>query len=95
MPSHQTGPQGQGPLRTRPATAPSAFLAPHLQTFRGILSPTQFVGINERAVQDPNYEESFFKTHLHGRIVERIQIYENAVVVEMVAPQPSQDQQAV
>jgi hypothetical protein len=55
----------------------------------------QFVGINERALQDPSHEESFFKTHLHGRIIERVQIYDNAVVVEMVAPQPSLDQLAV
>jgi hypothetical protein len=51
-----------------------------------ILIIIQFVGINERALHDPSHDESFFSSYFDGRLIERVQLYDNAVLVELAAP---------
>jgi hypothetical protein len=43
------------------------------------------MGINERSLVDPNFEESYFSTYFNGRVVQKIEYYTHAIVIEMAA----------
>jgi len=41
------------------------------------------MGINERSLVDPNFEESYFSTYFNGRVIQKVEYYHNAIVLEM------------
>lgn len=45
--------------------------------------------INTRSLQNPGYEESYLFTYTQGREVDRVYMYENALVFELTEPEPS------
>lgn len=49
-----------------------------------------FMSINERAIVDPEHEESFFSSYFHQRVIEKVELYDNAILIELASPTPSE-----
>ena len=41
------------------------------------------MGLNEWAIKDKNYEESFFKSMFYIRTVERVEVRKHAVILQL------------
>jgi hypothetical protein len=46
------------------------------------------MSINECAIVNPEHDESFFSSYFHERVIEKVELYDNAILIELASPQP-------
>ena len=44
------------------------------------------MGINEKSIENPHYEQSFLYNHLQSRVVEKVEFFDSALLIDFTEP---------